>query len=149
MESGPNARQPVSAAAILRINEGQVELLSARRTEPAHLAGGWEFPGGKWDPGEDGLSALHRELFEELGVLGLNVLIQVKGPLPDGAWPMGEDYALHVYACTLPAGQEPYLREQHDALEWVPITDPLRVDWLAVDVPAVLAVAAWLSGEGS
>jgi 8-oxo-dGTP diphosphatase len=43
-------------------------LLIAQRPAGKHMAGGWEFPGGKLDPGEDRLSGLKRELREELGV---------------------------------------------------------------------------------
>ncbi len=43
-------------------------LLLARRREGDHLAGHWEFPGGKVDPGETPPAALVRELAEELGV---------------------------------------------------------------------------------
>ncbi len=43
-------------------------VLLARRTEGRELAGLWEFPGGKVEPGEAPEAALIRELHEELGV---------------------------------------------------------------------------------
>ena len=43
-------------------------VLAARRTEPPQLAGGWEFPGGKVEPGESSRQAASRETLEELGV---------------------------------------------------------------------------------
>src|ERR1700744_3366976 len=55
----------VVAAAVL-IEESRV-LLTQRRAG-AHLAGAWEFPGGKVEPGEDPREALRRELAEELGI---------------------------------------------------------------------------------
>ncbi len=38
-----------------------------RRLKGTHLAGAWEFPGGKCDPGESLAECLQRELIEELG----------------------------------------------------------------------------------
>lgn len=43
-------------------------VLLARRKAGSHLAGQWEFPGGKVEPGEDPSVALAREVREELGV---------------------------------------------------------------------------------
>src|SRR5690606_30648453 len=43
-------------------------VLIAQRPPGKHLAGGWEFPGGKLEPQESALDGLRRELFEELGV---------------------------------------------------------------------------------
>ncbi len=42
-------------------------LLITRRPPGSHLAGLWEFPGGKLQPGESWENALRRELLEELG----------------------------------------------------------------------------------
>ncbi len=54
----------VSAAVVIR--EGRV--LLSQRKGGTHLAGAWEFPGGKVEAGEDPRAALARELREELGV---------------------------------------------------------------------------------
>lgn len=54
----------VSAGVII---EGARVLLSQRKSG-THLAGAWEFPGGKVEPGEDPRDALARELLEELGI---------------------------------------------------------------------------------
>ena len=63
-------------------------LLAARRTEPPALAGGWELPGGKVDPGEDEVVAVHREVAEELGV-EVALGDRLEGPLERGRWPAG------------------------------------------------------------
>jgi 8-oxo-dGTP diphosphatase len=54
----------VAAAVIVR--EGRA--LLSQRKGGSHLAGAWEFPGGKVEAGEDPKAALVRELAEELGV---------------------------------------------------------------------------------
>ncbi|MGH8040556.1 MAG: Nudix family hydrolase [Rudaea sp.] len=54
------------AAGILRDERGHI--LLAQRPSGKHLAGLWEFPGGKCEPGESGATALRRELAEELGI---------------------------------------------------------------------------------
>lgn len=54
----------VSAAVVIR--DGRI--LLTRRMEGAHLAGMWEFPGGKVEPGEDPEAAVVRECREECGV---------------------------------------------------------------------------------
>src|SRR5213594_556214 len=55
---------PIVVGVLLRGNR----VLVTRRREGTHLAGTWEFPGGKIKPGEEHESALRREVLEELGV---------------------------------------------------------------------------------
>ena len=50
------------------ITDARGRVLLARRTEGRDLAGLWEFPGGKREPGESAEQALARELEEELGI---------------------------------------------------------------------------------
>ena len=58
-------RTDIVAAGIV-IEHGKV--LLSRRKKGTHLAGLWEFPGGKAEAGEDPRAALRRELEEELGI---------------------------------------------------------------------------------
>ena len=58
--------EPVEVVAAVVEQDGSY--LITRRLEGTHLAGLWEFPGGKILPGEKPENALKRELMEELGV---------------------------------------------------------------------------------
>lgn len=67
MSSPPAPAPPlVLVVAAVIIDRGRV--LLTQRKSGTHLAGAWEFPGGKVEPGEDPCDALLRELHEELGV---------------------------------------------------------------------------------
>jgi 8-oxo-dGTP diphosphatase len=66
-ESAPeSAPQTLLVAAGVVIEKGRV--LLAQRKRGAHLAGKWELPGGKVEPGEDPRVTVRRELLEELGI---------------------------------------------------------------------------------
>ncbi len=58
---------PIRVAAGLVFHQGR--LLIAQRPPGGHLAGLWEFPGGKLESGETWEGCLRRELREELGIL--------------------------------------------------------------------------------
>lgn len=59
--------QQQSIAVGIVFNQHQ-QVLIAKRNDKQHLAGHWEFPGGKLERGESFKLALRRELFEEIGI---------------------------------------------------------------------------------
>lgn len=89
----------VEVAAGLIYREGRY--LIARRGPGVHLAGFWEFPGGKREADETLEACLRRELFEELG-------IQIDVPIPFQV--VRHEYAekiveLHFFHCKIETGQ--------------------------------------------
>ncbi len=124
----------VVAAAVVDDLERPTRLLSARRSKPLSLAGRWEFPGGKQDPGETPVEALHREIREELGVT-VALGAEVPGPR-EGGWPITHGYVMRLWAATVVDG-EPQPLVEHDALAWLTVGEWLSVPWLDPDVPIV------------
>ncbi|MGP4087601.1 (deoxy)nucleoside triphosphate pyrophosphohydrolase [Streptomyces sp. KR55] len=116
-------------------------LLAARRSAPPELAGRYELPGGKVEPGEAPDAALVRELREELGVEA-----EAVERVP-GEWDLKPPYVLHVWTARLrPGSPDPKPLEDHDELRWLAPGELWDVDWLDQDVPVVREVAARLSG---
>jgi 8-oxo-dGTP diphosphatase len=108
-------------------------LLAARRKEPAALAGGWELPGGKVEPGEDDLAALVRECREELGVV-ISPVERIGGD-----WAMSGDATLRVWTATVAEG-EPQALDDHSEVRWLEPGQWYDVAWLAADLPVVRAL---------
>lgn len=115
-------------------------LLVARRSAPEHLAGLWEFPGGKVEPGEEPETALVRELAEELGI-GVHLGSELPAETPDG-WPLNERASMRVWFAEVARG-EPMPLEDHDELRWVALGDReavLALPWIPADYPIVSAL---------
>src|ERR1700731_4271131 len=64
----PRAARPIVLVAAVALVDPDGRVLLAQRPEGKHLAGLWEFPGGKVQPGETPETALIRELEEEIGI---------------------------------------------------------------------------------
>jgi alpha-1,2-mannosyltransferase len=115
-------RGEVAAAAI--VADGK--LLLAQRTRPAELAGKWELPGGKVEPGETPQDALSRELREELGVRA------VVGPrLGDDVPLPGGRRVLRAYLAWIRAGVPAAL--DHADLRWVDADELMTLDLVPHD----------------
>ena len=117
----------VVGAVILR--DGRV--LAARRSRPDHLAGRWEFPGGKVEAGESEPEALVRECHEELSVA--LVIGERLGAARDG------DLTLVLYLASIEDG-EPVAGMDHDELRWLSAAELEDVDWLPIDASLLAAV---------
>lgn len=113
-------------AAIFRNGD---KVLLMRRASGQPLAGEWEYPGGKFEDGEDGPTCLRRELAEELGIdaqIG-NLIIVAKHTTDSG-----KVIELHTYEIKSYTGK--IQLRVHDDMHWVPVADLLFHPQLPADL---------------
>jgi len=114
--------------------DGAGRVLIAQRPPGKHLAGGWEFPGGKLEPGEDRRAGLARELREEIG-------IDIETPRPllrlRHTYPSGE-VLLDIWVVRTYSGEPRGLDAQ--ALRWVSQDELSVIELLPADAPIVAAL---------
>ena len=119
-------------------------VMAARRSTPPHLAGLWEFPGGKVEPGEDPEAALRRELVEELSV-DVTLGSEVRPP-GGGAWPVSEVLELRTWLAQITNGS-PTPDSSHDAVRWLDRAGCTSLEWLAADRAVAASVVDLMSGS--
>jgi len=126
--------QLVVGAVLVDRLDHPTRVLAARRTGPPALAGQWELPGGKVEPGESAESALDRELAEELAITVRrgDELVPPSGT----TWPLTPGLELRAWWCEILTGV-PQLSAAHDALRWMPAADVADLPWLEPDRPLV------------
>jgi 8-oxo-dGTP diphosphatase len=109
-------------------------VLIAQRPPGKHLAGGWEFPGGKLMPGEDRRAGLARELREELGIAIslLRPLIRVRHTYDFG------EVLIDMWVVGHYSGEPSGLDSQ--ALRWVTQEELEATELLPADGPIVAAL---------
>ena len=113
-------------------NQGRV--LIAQRPPGKHMAGGWEFPGGKLEADEEPLTGLKRELKEELG-------IEVLVATPVIAYEHGysdRQVLLDLWLIGLYSGEAKSAEGQ--PLQWVSIDELESVGLLEADRPMIPAL---------
>lgn len=111
------------------ISDSDGRILACQRPEGKALAGSWEFPGGKVEPGETLCAALRRELAEELAleVVILDEMYQLSVVAPDN-----RKLVLHFIRALLKSGSKPASCEQQ-SFKWVEKSELEDVPWLETD----------------
>jgi 8-oxo-dGTP diphosphatase len=125
------APRVVVAAAVA---ERDGAFLLTRRLAGTHLAGTWEFPGGKCEEGEHLDECLRRELIEELGVA---VIVGAEIFATRHAYPERE-VELHFFSCELRGDPQPTLGQE---MRWVPRHDLPSLEFPPADAELIERLA--------
>lgn len=104
---------------------------------------GWEFPGGKMQPGETAEEAIIREIEEELRVCIApeKLLITVECDYPNF------HLTMHCFFSTIVEGTIELV--EHEAMKWLADTELDSVAWLPADLEVVEAIKAYLKQKKS
>ena len=120
----------VSAAALI---DADGRVLLAQRPEGKHLAGTWEFPGGKVETGESPEVALVRELHEELGI---NTAHSCLAPIAFASHSYADFHILLLlFACRKWKGTPRPMAGS--ALKWVRPRDMFALEMPPADLPLI------------
>ena len=113
------------------IVDGEDRILATQRGY-GDMKDGWEFPGGKMEPGETPEQALRREIAEELAVD-----IEVGELLGTVEWDYPKFHlTMHCYWCRVMDGEQLSLLE-HEASRWLTRNQLWSVEWLPADCEVV------------
>lgn len=128
----PPAPLDVCAAVIRRDDS----VLIAQRPHGKHLAGRWEFPGGKVHEGESLQQCIEREIREELGlsIRADTLLATVEHTYPETT------IRLHFLHCHARDHAEPRHHEGQDS-RWVRLDSLPAVDWVPADRDFAVSLA--------
>jgi len=117
---------PDAVTVVAAVIERDGKLLITRRRAGTHLAGLWEFPGGKPEPGESLGAALRREIAEELGAA-----VRVGSPLETVDWQYPDKAVrLVFFHCGIDGEPRPLEGQE---MAWVAPRDLWRYTFPAAD----------------
>ncbi len=119
-------------AAILT-NKSKYLCMQRGSSKYAYVAGKYEFPGGKAEPGESNEEALRRELFEEMKI-DLEVLSDHYYMSVDHTYP---DFSITMHCYLIPVGDIRFELVEHIDYKWCELMEIEDLDWAPADVPIV------------
>lgn len=124
------------AAGIIRSSEEGNRVLAVQRGN-GDMAGMWEFPGGKLEPGETAEDACRRELLEELHVeiTDLEDFYTVEYDYPDF------HLSMECFFCRI-SGGAPEMADGQLKMEWVPRSSLAELTWMPANKELVEALSA-------
>lgn len=136
--SRPLAEPPmktIEVVAAMILHEGRI--LATQRGY-GDFKDGWEFPGGKMEPGETAEEAIAREIREELAVeiAPERLVTTVEADYPKFR------LIMHCFLCSVVSGDIRLL--EHEAARWVTRAELDSVAWLPADIEATKALKAIL-----
>ena len=122
-------------AAIIHDDEGHI---FATQRGYGDFKDGWEFPGGKMEPGESPEQAFKREIWEEL-----ETEIIVEWLVKTVEWDYSQFHlTMHCYWCHVNSGS--LTLKEHEAARWLSPDQLDNVDWLPADQVVVEQLKVWL-----
>ncbi len=152
MPAPPSSPLVVVSAAVV-LSGGRV--LLTQRKRGTHLAGAWEFPGGKVEPDEDPRAALARELAEEIGVTAeVGDIVEVtfhrylvtSGETPEPPAQPAKNVLLLFYEARLAPGSPEPRAIDVAAVRWAEAAELRDEDFPPADVAVLSKVRARLAG---
>ena len=115
------------------------KVLAARRKPGLHLAGFWEFPGGKVEPNETPESCLVRELKEEFGID-----TRIVNYVGDNNHAYGSK-TIHLMAYQVEHISGEFELVDHDQIKWLSIVELDILNWAEADIPLIQAYKSIVS----
>ena len=122
-------------AAIIHDDEGRI---FATQRGYGDYKDGWEFPGGKMEPGESPEEALKREIWEELET---NIVVKRLVQTVEYDYPAFH-LKMHCFWCHIESGS--LILKEHEAAKWLFLDNLDSVDWLPADLIVVQTIRKML-----
>lgn len=124
----------VAIVVVAAVIERDDSFLLTLRPAGSHLAGHWEFPGGKCFPHETHVEALRRELHEEL---------DIAARVGEHVWSVTHAYPertveLHFYRCDFEGEPKPMIGQE---IRWVPRDELMRLPFPEADAQLIRALS--------
>jgi len=106
-------------------------ILAARRGPDVHLAGHWEFPGGKIEHGESPEECLQRELLEEF-----SIQCEIGSFIAESVYDYGHK-VIQLLGYHVQHTEGSFQLTDHDEIRWLTVQELSTLKWAPADIPLV------------